>query len=273
MDNILVATDLSPRSDRAVLRALSLARDNKATCHIVHVVDDAIPEVLADPVLSGARERLRLFTAEYGEGGTVEVHVIHGDPRQAIPETAAQVGAKLVVLGMHRPRFLLDALRETTMEALVRTVAAPVLVVKDPADHDYGPVLVPVSFSPACAAAIRAARTIAPKAERLTYHAIHLPFPGLTGEKHGGQMDRYLTREAEVAKEEWIRKEDIGDEEVRMVTGGLRETLFGFVETQKPTLIALGAHTRSVASVFTLGSFAAHLIRNAPTDLLIARPV
>ena len=44
------------------------------------------------------------------------------------------------------------------------------------------------------------------------------------------------------------------------------------MHSHNPDLIALGAHTRSGLSPYTLGSFAANLVRHPPTDLLLAHP-
>jgi len=48
MKKFLMATDLSARSDRAVERAVALARELGAKLKIVHVVDEDLPASLAD---------------------------------------------------------------------------------------------------------------------------------------------------------------------------------------------------------------------------------
>ncbi|WP_298491866.1 universal stress protein [uncultured Maritimibacter sp.] len=272
MKTLLVATDMSIRSDRAVQRALRIARERGAVCHILHVVDDALPGPLAETVLAGAAGHIDDFAASYGNGAVHETHVVHGDPRQIVPEMAASLAVDLLLLGIHRPRPILDALRETTMEAMVRTVSVPVLLVRDPADHDYTPVVIPVSFSPACAAAITAAKALAPEAEVTVYHSVHLPFSGLTMETLGGPMDRAMTSEAKMAAAKWSEKEGIDGDMVEFISGGLRETFFETINAKGAKLVALGAHTRSPVSIFTLGSFTSLVVRNPPCDLLIAHP-
>ena len=44
MKNILLATDLGPNSDRAMERAIKLAKEQRATLHVVHVA--AAPELI-----------------------------------------------------------------------------------------------------------------------------------------------------------------------------------------------------------------------------------
>lgn len=275
MKAILVATDLSERSDRAVKRAIRIARDHGAQCHVLHVVDDAIPGDMADKQRADAEARLGRFLAHEDAGDFAKPSVVVGDPLNEIPAEARTVGADLVVLGLHRRRPILDALRETTMERLVRLLDAPVLIVRDPADHAYGTILAPVSFSTACATALKAARGLSPEAKIAAFHAIHLPFSGLTGEQPGGPMDRALTEEAEIMRAKWCDTQGLPEDlcQVTPVSGSFYEMVSSQVEAMKPDLIAIGAHTRSGIALHSLGGFTASLMRNPPTDLLVARPI
>lgn len=270
----LVATDLSERSDRAVRRALRLARRKDATCHVLHVVDDALPRDLAETIRADAEARLRRFVDAQPNGKGAEVAVLIGDPIATIAEAARARNADIVLFGLHRPRPFLDMLRETTLERLVRLSRRPALLVRDPADHDYGRILVPVSFSEACATALDAARKLAPKAEISAFHAIHLPFAGLTHEHRGGAMDHELTAEAEATRNTWCAAQGLSKElcAVTPVTGSLGAVTDRHIQDFKPDLIALGTHTRSRFSTHPLGRFAAALVRDPPTDLLLAHP-
>lgn len=274
MKTILVATDLSERSDRAVLRALRLADAFGATCHVLHVVDDSVPADLGELMRAETQIALRRFVDH--SRGSVEAHAraLRGDPLVVVPIEARGVEADLVVLGLHRRRPMFDRLRETTMECLVRELKQPVLLVHDPADHDYQRALVPVSFSPACATALRAATMVAPAAEISAFHAVYLPYAGLTGERPGGPMDRELTQEARDVYEAWRVASGLeGPEgEVSFTTGGLNEVFQRKLKSLHPDLIALGAHTRGPLAIHALGSFAGDLLRDPPTDLLVAHP-
>lgn len=273
MKTILVATDLSERSDRAVRRALRLAASSGAECHALYVADDDLPQDIADTLRAKAEERLRRLLDAAPGGAEARCHALVGDPVATIRDRAAGIGADLVVLGLHRPRPFLDALRETTMERLTRLLPQPVLLVRDPADHDYASVLAPVSLSPSCAAALRAARALAPEARLSAFHAIYVPYGGLTGEGPGGTMARQMRREAEAARTEWAAAAGLeGDlAEVTMITGSLRQVFDRRLEATGADLAALGADTRTLYLASGLGSFIAEMIRNPPTDLLLAR--
>ncbi len=274
MKDFMVATDLSERSDRALRRAIALARAHGGRCHLVHIVDEGLPDETARSYRAAAMAQLeRIVQAEAGDT-ELRARVVSGDPLVEIPRMARELEADLVVLGLHRPRAFLDRLRETTMERLVQLMRRPVLLVHDRADHPYRKILVPVSFSPACATALTAARALAPQAEIAAFHAVHLPFSGLTGEGPGGPMDRELTHEAEAARAVWCEGQGLAAElcAVTPVSGSLGETVDAQIARENPDLIALGVHTRSGMAPYALGSFAARLVRNPPTDLLLAHP-
>lgn len=274
MKTILVATDLSERSDRAVRRALRLAGATGARCHVLNISDDSLPEDLAAQQREAAQSRLRRFLDAVPGGDKAKAEAVVGDAVPTLCDTATRLQADLVVLGLHRPRPILDALRETTMERLVRLLPQPVLLVRDPADHDYSSVVTAVSFSPACAAALRAARIVAPQARITAFHAIHIPFAGLTGEGPGSGVAHQMQAEAEAARKDWMRTEDLSPDlaQVTMLTDGLNETLSRQLRAAEADLVALGAHTRSRYLAGGLGGFTGSLIRHPPTDILIAQP-
>jgi len=87
-------------------------------------------------------------------------------------------------------------------------------------------------------------------------------------------MDRELTAESEEARREWCAAQGLAQEfcAVTPVTGSLGDVLQKHIDGFKPDLIALGAHTRGRFSPHPLGSFAAALVRDPPTDLLLAHP-
>lgn len=274
MKVFLAATDLSERSDRAVRRAMRLARLHKGRAHVLHVVDEALPGELAKLWRREAEAHLARTVAAWGGDDGVTTRVEIGDPLAIIAREARRLEADLVVFGLHRPRPFLDALRETTVERMVRLIDRPALLVRETADHDYARVLAPVSFSAACATALSAARALAPEAEIAAVHAVYLPFAGLTLEDPGGAMDRELTAEAETERTNWCARQGLSQElcAVTPMTGSLGDVIEARIRAFKPDLIALGAHTRGRFAPHTLGSFAAGLVRSPPTDLLLAHP-
>lgn len=269
MKQIVVATDLSERSDRAVERGLALASALNAECTVVAIVDNSLPDDLAASLRDEKEKRLRTVLDSH-KGGTARADVRIGDVVPGILGVADELDADLVVLGLHRRRDFMDALRQTTMERVVALSRHPVLLVRDPVTGPYRRVLVAVNFSRACAAAVSVTGRIAPGAEIASVHALHIPFAGLTGGSESS-MAGAVRKEAEALAHAWKASHGVVADLPEIVAGSVHQVLDSKLASLKPQLLAVGAHTRSGAGFHKLGSFAAELIRQPPVDLLVAR--
>lgn len=269
MRNIAVAMDLSERSDRAVERALRLAFELNAQCTVISIVDETLPSDMVAELRASTESRLRrTLDAHKGADALIDVRI--GDVAPGVLGIAAEREADLLVLGLHRRRAFMDAVRETTMERIVAMCRQPVLLVRDSVDGPYRKVLVAVNLSKACAAAVSAAGRIAPGAEMTGIHALHVPFAGLTGGA-SGEMANAVRREVEELARHWQANHAIVGDMPLIETGGFHQVLDGKLQSFRPQLLAIGAHTRSGPGLHKLGSLAAELIRTPPVDLLVAR--
>ena len=273
MDTIIVATDLSDRSDRAVERALSLAEANGATCHVVSVTDDALPVALSEQLSEGVEEHLQKVLEGRQNAVKTEVTILRGDVAEMLIRFALLRDADLIVMGLHRRRMFLDKLRETTMTRIVAASPTPVLLVKNDASEAYASTLVPVSFSPSCAGAIQAANMLAPGTKVVGFHALHVPFQGLTGVEDS-DMAHAAREEAEQTRASWMAEQSLMDyvDAPDIIPGAVRAVLDQKLAEESSDLLAIGAHTRSGLSIQKLGGFAADLVRDPPVDLLISPP-
>lgn len=272
MQTILVATDLSERSDRALQRGLALAQQHGATCHVVSVVDDALPVALSNQLATGISERLHGLVRDQAD--TAEITVLRGEIVEMLTRFASLHEADLMVLGVHRPRWLLDGLRETTMERLVASSPVPVLLVVNPVVEPYQRALVPVSFSQSCAAAIGVLARLAPQAEISPFHALHVPMSGIKGDAEQGELAIAALQDAEVVRARWAHSHALPEHmhKTEIVTGAVIEVMQDKLAELSPDLLAIGAHTRSGLTLHRLGKIAADLVREPPVDLLVSPP-
>ena len=189
MKKLLMATDLSARSDRALQRALALAHQLGATLEVIHVVSDTVPASIAAHYEASARTTIEQLLASLPSAANVkpEIAIIHGHEYDAILRHAPETGAELIVLGITR-HTTYELFRGTTAERIIRIGDLPVLLVKDPVAHDYERVLVATDNSPASRRALECAAAIAPNAEFHLLHAIHVPFKGFLGSESQAQI-------------------------------------------------------------------------------------
>ena len=146
--NILVAVDGTSTSQRGLKVAVDLALDQKATLHVVHVVDDMtfvpmeIPYAQAAYIKSmaeGLREtgRKLLGKAEsFARERDVEVRIALTASKgygvaAALLREAKRRKADVIVLGTHGRRGLRRLLLGSDAEMVLRRAPVPVLVVRD----------------------------------------------------------------------------------------------------------------------------------------------
>jgi len=276
MKKLLMATDLSARSDRALQRALALAHQLGATLEVIHIVSDTVPVSIAEEYEASARTTIEQLLAPLPSAADVkpEIAIIRGHDYEEILCHAQETGAELIVLGITR-HTAYELFRGTTAERVIRFGNLPVLLVKDPVVHDYERVLVATDNSPAAQRALECAAAIAPNAEFHLLHAIDIPFTGFLGPESQAQIRQEQERDFKNAFERGIRAHV-----ERLGNGGLRATfhleegnIVSVIRDQaarlKPGLLAIGSHGGSGLRHALVGSVAGRMLSDPPIDVLV----
>jgi nucleotide-binding universal stress UspA family protein len=140
MSTVVVATDLTRVSARAVEVGIDLARRLPARLLLVNVLDlgrlsglgrhDRVDQARAErePVL------LDVVRAARAAGVEAEYLLWQGAPVETITEAATSEGAEMIVVGTHRRRGPGRMLLGSVSDELVRTVGVPVLIVPSEGD-------------------------------------------------------------------------------------------------------------------------------------------
>jgi nucleotide-binding universal stress UspA family protein len=160
--NIVVPTDFSALSQAAAARAVTLARLDAASIHLVHAVrfpllatphEVSVPAAVWEGVRRAAQERLEAARKALEAKGvsTVTAEIPDsGDAAQAIAAAVEAYAADLVVMGTHGHGGLKHAFLGSVAERTLRSVDCPVLAVKeDPATagEPITRILLAVDFS------------------------------------------------------------------------------------------------------------------------------
>ncbi len=263
MRTIIAASDLTPLSQEVVGRALSVASRLGARVVLAH----SVPPGAAPTAVEKARAAL----LQALDCRSAEVRVLAGPPEIALRDLCRAEDGALVVLGLHKFRRVMDVLGLTTMERIVLRAPVPVLIAHRPATRPYRTVLSSTDFAPACAAALAAAADIAePGAE---IHAIHALQLGLRDKlSHGGvERSRAMTA-AQALSQAFVTMPGVPALRYppEIVPGGVHEVLSFRIEELQPDLLAIGTH--SGRDPETLGNYARDLMREPPTDVVVAKP-
>lgn len=136
-DRILLPTDGSEASDRAVEQAVGLARETGAELHVLYVVEDIpqAPELMDDEVEAQLREigeeAIDAIRASADAAGVEVVAALReGVPHETILEYADDADVDVVVMGTHGRSGLDRYLLGSVTERIVRTAEVPVLTVR-----------------------------------------------------------------------------------------------------------------------------------------------
>lgn len=279
---LLVATDLSPRAERALGRAGRLAAALQVEHLTVLYVSEEYPP--GPPAAARIRAAVEHTLKEQARrldlprGVKREVVLASGKPFVEIIRRAREGAADLIVVGAHGAGYLRDLLLGTTAEKVVRKGDRPVLVVKRSARADYRTLLVAVDLSPASREALEFALALAPTA---SCHLLHVR-PALPEHRlalvASSREERVRYRRAELAGgtadlERFLEPLQLSGRRIRSVVrvGRPSECILDAAEEIGADLIAVGTTGRSGLPYILLGSVTEHLMREAACDVLAVR--
>ena len=278
MKTILAATDLSARSDRAVLRAAHLARDTGAALQIIHVIDEDLPGAMLLAQTTEVEATLSAMVAENPAladlSPSLDVEAGHLD--SLLPKLMRERDIDLLVVGSHRRRGLADVFGAPTLSRLLRSVDVPVLVAVGRPEGTYEAVTIGWDFSPAGEAAAKAVQDFAPSAAMTLIHAWQDPVAGTPyGFETGGTippeaLDRLRSKLQRAAME---MVQDGTPPATDVIIGPAGHVLRRYAAEHGADLLAMGRHARTGLARILLGSPAEDVALNAPCDVLIAPPL
>jgi nucleotide-binding universal stress UspA family protein len=274
LKQVLVATDLSGPSDRAVERALQLAAARGAELDIVHVMEEGLPAEAQAEVTATNETAIRekLAASPFADQVKVTIDLVVGNAETDIVERAVMANADCIVLGLH-DRLLAENLpiEGTLAERVIGGSTLPVLLVRNEPRTPYQTVVVGIDFSPLSHAAIEAAMLIAPAA---TLHLVH----AYEGDSEQAQMAEqrlksFVSGESRVFERAALRA---GLPEIAVRTmaeqGDPREALKIQIDRRGAELLVMGTRGRTGLTRTLLGSVTTDLINARLCDVLVIRP-
>ncbi|WP_334163995.1 universal stress protein [Phenylobacterium sp.] len=274
ISEILLASDLGGRCDRATERAAQLARAWGARLTVVVAVeqdDPRTPSWRSAPAARLARAEAELAEVLGGRGIDWRVVVASGRPHDVLLDVADQVGAQFIVTGTARNELLGRSSPGRTVEALMRRAPAPVLVVRRRPLKPYRDLLVPTDCSRAAELALVGAIELLPRTDVALLHGYRVPFAGLVDEAANApefetwaqdHLDDFLARvEARTGAAARVRP--------LVEYGSPASLVAGYARDRDPDLVVLGAHDRHGALGALTPDLAGRLLMACDCDVLL----
>jgi len=281
---VLLATDLGPRTDRALDRAAGLAQAWHAELLALNVLD---PAASADHTMAwaaGADDRkLMALARRQLERDLAGLPVRAGlltargsDVAAVVREQALAAGAGLVVTGVARLELLGRFLLGSTVERLARMLPAPLLVVRQRARAPYRRIVVGTDFSDASRGALRLAASWFPGAELALVHAHEPPGGAPAGDALAGRQPgpppELTAAQQHCAR--WLAAVPLPRHTLArpVVLGGrVGVVLPAYARDHEVDLVVVAGSSRDGLARLLLGSTAARLLDQLPCDTLVVR--
>jgi nucleotide-binding universal stress UspA family protein len=274
---ILLATDLGARCDRALDRAVQLARQWQAPLLVVHALArDSTEPWLGDdlpPDMDRVQATRQRIERDLRDGvAELDIQVQEGTPGEVILAAAAREGCDLIVVGEGR-----DTLRQvvlgSTVEYLVRRSPVSVLIVKLRPRGTYRHILVGTDFTAESRDGLHVAAALFPQAEFTLLHALDIPYKSLwLDPQHREDFSRMerATIEAFVAHSEL--PDAVKQQLQLLVAHGHPEAMLRrHVRQHDAELCVIGAFRRGITFHMLIGGNARRIVRGVPSDILVVR--
>jgi len=272
---ILLATDLSARGDRALERAIAIARRHDAHLIILHVLEELDESTLTygtrvapsgrrpPDAVAMAKQRveqgLREDLSDAIEHATLLVE--EGDPAEVIERVASSERVDLIVTGIAREGLFATrpVVLGRTVEQLLRRLPLPILIVKDRARDAYRHVVVATDFSDPSAHALQMAVRFFPMQTLHLLHASEAPRATLAEEFRAFLASVFLPE----------------DDRKRLVPtiepGSPQQVIRDYVHAHGADLVVLGTQGRGAVMEALLGSTTKSVLTTLPCDALVVR--
>lgn len=277
MKSILIATDLSVRSDRALQRALNLAKNYKAKLTILYVIDEDSPEILHKDLSKLAKKEI--FEAVDGKTKNVDykIEIATGIPHIKILQTALKIKADMVVIGLHRHTNKGNSMMGSVIERVIKNSLKPVLVVRERSESEYKKILVAFDFNSHSKNSLKLALNLFPDANFTLMHGYHMPLLGIMGASNSALEDEHkkdCENEMNDTLKEVVKNLSKTSKKSYKITnklenGSIIYVLNNEVLYSKTQLMVIGTHGRSGISRMLSVNVAETFLIDPPCDVLV----
>lgn len=280
---ILLATDLSTRSDRALDRASFLAKQWNAQLIVVHAIEGSDEDILAEMgtmpswragtnAKPDLERRIRAEVRKMAPDATLVIK--RGDPADIILETATAEKCDLIVTGVAHDESLAQFILGSTVDRILKNAPAPILIVKKRFFGPYRNIVAATDCSEPSRYALETAVRLFPQHVLSIFHAYDAPMSGLVSD--GEAYKQQLREVAEKDCKAFIGLADLSawtgrPPEILLEYGEPDRLLRDYVREKDIDLAVLGTHGRNAAFDFLIGGVARKLVNAIESDILLVR--
>jgi nucleotide-binding universal stress UspA family protein len=273
--HVVVGTDFSRASERAVERAAHVAREHRAHVTVVHAAP-AIPRELLKRLLgrktTGEKERLAAVVGGLKERGLhASGRHVEDFPVRALVDATRSGKSDLLVVGA-RGRTTRDEFLGSTAQRVLDAGRSAVLVARGPV-RTYRRVVAAIAADATAVTTLIAARAVAPEASLDALHVYESPFEPsliLAGVDAAGLQShrRAIRGEARESLRKHLANAPVQPEHVHLHHGDPRVQIARRAHAGGYDLVVV-LRGRSRAKHWIFGSVTESILREAGVDVLL----
>lgn len=277
--HILVATDFSTRSDRAIRRATLLAKQLEASLTLAHVVDDDQPPHLIEIHVNACNQVLteNARTITNFDGVATNMKIVTGDAYSGLLRAAEECSADLIVVGPHR-RSIRDVFVGTTAERTVAHSTVPVLMAAGIPSALYDRALVALDLNDASKLVAQFASNaeFLDGADVIALHSFDDPGRGrmertMLQPKFTQEYVQGIENEARESFRAYVKENGLpaARQRVLPMKGTAARTILEVAQEEHASLIIVGTTQPTGVKRFVVGSTAEDVLSDADRDVLV----
>jgi nucleotide-binding universal stress UspA family protein len=292
LENILIPTDFSQVSLKALTYGAAMARQFGATLSLLHVVEPTPPFTGLEGVplavdvsqeTSDAESRMAEYAANYVPSDVAVTSLVrHGSAAHEISDFAKTHNIDLVIASTHPHNRVSRAMFGGITERIVHQAPCPILIVRE-REHEFlgdgggaieiKRIMAPIDFTPCSKKAMRYALAFARQfdSEVFCLHVVEHDKPLIVLETESYRKSHEI--EGANNMNALLRELDGSVKvETATVTGSPHLEIVDAADERQVDLIVIGEHCRTgVFGRFMLGSTADEVVKRAHCPILVVR--
>lgn len=267
---ILLAMDMTARCDRALDRALMLAKMWDTRLIVVHVLD---PKQAKKKGLVPKEARIQLEEELPETDVDVQFIIEMGYIGELVIETAKRERCGLIVTGVGHYDGFSDIFLGSPVDHIVRNAHVPVLIIKRKPINPYRSILIATDFSDCSMTALKKAAEFFPEVPLHLVHAYNVPYSGWL---KSDQITKEIGAEEAKFMERFLAQTTIDNATFKRLQasnekGELGVVLFKKIQEVQSDLVVLGTHGKSGFMRASMGNNARVLLSWVKQDVMMVR--
>ncbi|ETO93924.1 Universal stress protein A [Legionella longbeachae] len=286
LNNILMASDFSKHAHYALQRATTLARQNKASLHFVHILNNSwmanftqfpINEMQQALFAEKKKAEQQLFNLlkEYTHDSSSHVSVLTGRVIDEIVRYAEENHCELIVAGAHGQYYINDYLLGTTSESIVRQSHIPALLIKKEPMADYKRILITTDFSEVSKGAVEFAFNCFPQATLQVLHVLDIHHRQFFDKNEDVLSSKPpITKDIIERLDDFLKTCHVGQKKFqkKIIGGYFADAIVEQSEQWQADLIVFGTQGNSKLHYMIMGSVATRILHKSGVDMLVVPP-